>query len=252
MRPAPGRLGALLALGLLLGGQALYADDVPPGRSVALSPPGADGLGGLGARVDRLAAQQQALAARTDDQARRLSDVADALGDQDARLKSQAAAAQGVEQRLTAAEGSLASVVVKLQALDEAQAKAAVSAAAQQTRLDGGLAEVDALKTALGAAQDQITGAAKDYAATRVEMGQRSEKLQGLVDLLDVLKKGLDSDDEELVEVKLALKRLEPKPAPDASLTNAAWWNGILTWKYLPALATGLGIVAVGTSLAHR
>lgn|GEM_PF-3045922 len=250
-----GPLGtAAMAAALLLCLGALRADELlpPPARSVAAAPVQDARFKDLDGHIGDLQAQQQALRATADDQARRLSAVADAADEQAVALRAQAADAQAVQQRLAAAEQALASAQAKLQSLDEAQAKASVGAAAQQARLDGGLADLTQLKAALSAAQDQVSAAVKDYAATRSDLKERSDRLQSLAELLAELKKGLESDDEELVEVKQSLKRLEPKPAAEGSLSDPAWWEDLMAWKYLPITATGLGALAVGMSLAHK
>jgi chromosome segregation ATPase len=235
-------------------GAALRADDLPPARSVATAPmPGQDArFKDLDARIGVMGSEQQALRSVADQQARRLSAVADAMDESVAALKAQAADAQRMDQRLAAAEQALAAAGVKLQALDLAQAKAAVDAGAQQSRVDAGLTDLSGMKAALGAIGDQVAAAAKDYAGTRADLKERTDRLQSLADLLAVLKQGQESNDEELVEVKQSLKRLETPPSVAASLTDGAWWDQLLAWKYLPALATGLGIVAVGVSVAHK
>jgi septal ring factor EnvC (AmiA/AmiB activator) len=109
-----------------------------------------------------------------------------------------------------------------------------------------------ALKASVLAAQDQVNAAAKDYAATRADLKDRTEKLQSLTELLSVLKKSVESNDEELVEVKQQLKQLQPKAPSAASLTDGDWWDQLVAWKYMPALAVGLSAVAVGFSVAHK
>jgi hypothetical protein len=59
----------------------------------------------------------------------------------------------------------------------------------------------------------------------------------------------VETDDEELVELKQSVHRLEPDSSGGG---NAAWWDGVATWKYLPAVATGLGVVAVGVAAFHH
>jgi len=247
-------LAALLASGLAAPAFLRADDELPPARSVSKAPVSDSSarFKDLDGHIGDLITQQQALSAAAADQARRLSEVAEAADDQAVGLRAQAQDSQKLEQRLGVAEQALASAAAKLQSLDEAQAKAAVAAGTQQARQDAALADLTAMKTALANAQDQLNAAAKDYAATRTDLKERSDKLDSLTELLAVLKKGLESNDEELVEVKQSLKRLQPAPGSDASLSDPAWWEALMTWKYLPITATCLGAVAVVTSLAHK
>jgi hypothetical protein len=243
-----------LAAGFLLLAAFARADDVvPPGRSVSLTPvSGADAavVSVLGDQVDRLRAQAQAQAALLDAQVRAVRLSAETQSDQEARLKQLADGTARLDQGLSAAQGSLTQAQARLQAVEEAQAKTQVNASAESAQADGMARDLAALKQSMAVAQDSLQAGAKDLAATRVQMEDRSEKLDSLSELLETLKKSQESNDEELVEVKQALKRLEP--APDVDGGNLQWWDEILTWKYMPAVAVGLGCVATGIALAHK
>lgn len=262
----PGRSGspwnlspAALAAGLLFLAaipSAAVADGEapPPARSVApagSASPSSVQINGLRDKVAALDSRAQSQQDGLDDQARRVSAAAAAVAEQAASLRDLTAVQARLEQRLAAAEQALSQAQARLQSLDEGEAKAGVALGAESARVDALAPQLAAFKQELSNAQDSLQASAKDYAATRATLEERSSKLDSLSELLGVLRQGLQTDDEELVEVKQALKRLEPKET-DASLDNLAWWDQLLTWKYLPAVATGLGIIAVGTSLSHK
>jgi chromosome segregation ATPase len=246
-----------MAAGFLLLAAPCRADDAvpapPPARSIALTPvQGADAaeVSALGDKVERLVSQALDQAARLDAQARSVSVGVQALEEHEARLKKVEANSDQLERSVTSSQGSVTQALARLQALEEAQSKAQVSAGAQVARIDSVAQDMAALKQSMAAAQDSLQAGAKDLAATRAQMQERSDRLDSLSELLDTMKKSQESDDEELVEVKQALKRLEPAPASEAG--NAEWWDQILTWKYMPAVAVGLSCVATGIALSHK
>jgi uncharacterized phage infection (PIP) family protein YhgE len=249
LHPGP----AALAAGFLLLAALARADDaVPPGRSISLTPvSGADAavVSALGDQVGRLRDQAQAQASLLDAQVRALRLSAETQADQEARLKQLADGAARLDQGLSAAQGSLTQALARLQAVEEAQSKFQVNASAESAQSDGMARDLAALKQSMAAAQDSLQAGAKDLAATRAEMQARADKLDSLSELLETLKKSQESNDEELVEVKQALKKLEPSPDADG---NLQWWDQVLTWRYMPAVAVGLGCVATGIALSHK
>jgi hypothetical protein len=53
------------------------------------------------------------------------------------------------------------------------------------------------------------------------------------------------------VEVKQALKLYEKASEAKAD-GGGEWWDQALRWKYLPAVAVGLSVVAVGVAVSNR
>jgi hypothetical protein len=243
-----------LAAGFLLLAVPGRADDtIPPGRSVSLTPAsGADAaeVDALADQVDRLRGQALDEAARQDAQARTVSLCAQSLAGHEARLKELEGSSDKLERSMATAETSLAEALARLQAVEEAQSKAQVNASAESAKADAVAQDLATLKQNMASAQDSLQAGAKDLAATRAQMQDRSDRLESLSELLETLKKSQESNDEELVEVKQELKKLEPAPEPEGG--NLQWWDQILTWRYMPAVAVGLGCVATGIALSHK
>jgi chromosome segregation ATPase len=128
--------------------------------------------------------------------------------------------------------------------LDEAQASTAVSVAAGASQQQASAREIEALKQDVAANQDSLDAGLKELKATQDSL----TRLDSMEDLLGMVKRDVESNDEELVEVKQSLKRLEAPPSSE----NAQWWDQMASWKYLPAVATGLGVVAVGIAAFHH
>ena len=248
-----------MAAGLLIFAAVLRADGLVPGRSVA--PPGD------GQSLSQTSAP--ALAADLDDQDRRLRDEDSRLREQDGRIQDEAlrlsrtarsldelsaalSAGTAAQERLsTVLEGlrqRVESLELKLRFVDEEQGKAAVTAAAGETRLGGLDKDLAALKLELRAQGDSLAAGLKELEETRGALA----KLDTQEELLAMLKKDTQTNDEELVEVKQGLKRLEPQSPAEDGAGNAAWWEGVAGWKYLPAVATGLGVVALGVAAFHH
>lgn len=236
-----------LLAGLLLFQTRLWAVDAPPGRSIMPADESAPGASQaeLQSLQRRLDAVSLAAAQLADGQAQSLSRnaqvlarVDDSLRDlQGAQSRSQAAL-DGVEQRLK-------DLNQRLQAVEQTQARSGSEAAVVGGRLDALDKGQATLRARLDDGDQQLKDALKRLDASRAEMATRGEKLASLTDLLSVMKQDQDNDHEELVELKQTLKRYEPSAdAPEAG----SWWDRALRWPYLPAVAVGLSLAAVGVA----
>lgn len=221
----------LLLAGLLLFQAGLAADEAPPARSIA---PAADPL--PVASQAELLRLQRSLEELVAEQSRRLDQSSGSLKSLQSQLN------QG-QDALDRARQSLADLAGRLQGLEQAQARAGVEAAAAGTRLEAQAKGLEQLRLQQNEDRVFLKNALKDLAATRDELQERSRKLSSLSDLLAVMKKDVESNHEELVEMKQTLRRFEPVAAQKS---QAAWWEQALRWPYLPAVAVGLSLVAVG------
>jgi DNA repair exonuclease SbcCD ATPase subunit len=246
------RFASLLSPACLLAGlvlcPGLRADEPPPGRSVI--PASALNLGPQLEQLEqRLKRTGDDLDSRLDAQALALSRNARAV---DALREDQAghnAALSRVQNALNNLDPRLADLDTRVKALDAAQARAATEAAAADSRAIGWGKDLVQLRKDLQASQDSLETGLKEVAAARSELKERGEKLAGLTDLLGAMKRELNANNEELVELRLALKRA-PAPAPE-SLSGGSWWEQALRWKYLPAVAVGLSAAALGVAAAR-
>lgn len=182
---------------------------------------------------------------RTQDEALRLSRAAKVLDELYGALASETEARAQLAAALQAMNSKIESLEDKSQAMGEAQSKAAVSAEAGLARFDELRKDLDTLKADLAGSQENLATGLKELEDTRGALS----KLDSLQELMTMLKRDMDNDDEELVEVKQSLKRLEPAPSEGS---DSAWWEGVASWKYLPALATGLSAIALGVAAFHH
>ncbi len=230
--PAPWAAGLLLVAGLLRAD----ADAPPPGRSVEPEAVSSDAAAN--------SAQLGGLAARIDAQTESVSRVAQALANEAAILKSLRDRQDRSEARWETLDGRWAALERRTQGLDERDAAAGVHAAEFGARLALLGAQFDGLKRSLAADQASLADTLAEVRKERVSLG----RLDRLEELLGALQSDLRANDEELAEVQQDLKRLEPSPAS----RDAAWWEGVASWKYLPAVATGLATTALIWAASRR
>ena len=234
----------------------LPADELPPARSP---------LGGTKASLldsDALKADLNALreeqAARTrehadllEQQARRLSRTAATLQDLQAELRTEAQSAKALESSVTGLSSGISQLDKRLGSLSEAAAVKDAENAAQAAKLKGLSEDMGSLKLLQESSMKQMKDGLAEVAALRDDLKQRQAMLASLTDLLNVIKKDVDSNSEEIVEVKQALKLYEKAPEKKAE-DEGEWWDQALRWKYLPAVAVTLSVVAVSLAASKR
>ena len=241
--------------GLFLFRSLSYGDELPPARSAApaLLPTATPEVraADLQAMRDAVAAKAREQAELLEDQAHRLSRTAASLEEMQRELRSQVQSAKALDNSLAGVGSSLSDLDKRVAALGQAAAVKDVDASTQAAKLKG-------LADDLAGLHEQMTGNVKqmkdglaEIAALRDDLKQRQSKLDSLTDLLTVMKKDVDNNSEEIVEVKQGLQRLEPKLA-DKPLASDDWWEQGVTWKYLPAVAVALSGVAIGIAASHK
>lgn len=245
---------AWILAGLVFFTVPLHAEDPPPGRHPAPSAGSGQAISSadLQALKDSVESAARQHDERLQETARRLSRVAASVDEGAASLKAADEAQSRLQSAVEGLRSRLDSVEKKAQNLDEAAGRAAVGTQAQDTRLSAFAKDLSGLKQELSGSRESLDVGMKEFAATKAELKERSAKLESLSDLLSVMKRDVENNNEELVEVKQSLKRLEAAPVAGADADNAAWWDQALRWKYLPAVATGLSVVAVGVAAFHK
>lgn len=252
---SPGR--ALLLAGLFCF-QCLHlgADELPPARSplggskASLLDP--DALkADLSALREEQAAHTREHAELLEEQARRLSRTAATLQDLQIELRTGAQSAKALELSVSGLNAGISSLDKRLGALSEAAAAKDAENAAQAAKVKGLSEDLGSLKLLQESSMKQMKDGLAEVAALRDDLKQRQAMLASLTDLLNVIKKDVDSNSEEIVEVKQALKLYEKAPEKKAE-DEGEWWDQALRWKYLPALAVGLSAVAVGLAATKR
>jgi chromosome segregation ATPase len=224
------------------------AEEAPPARSIAAEPlPG----GASRAELEQLREDQAGLAAaqsrRLDEQAQRLSRNAQALEEAATAVKALQSAQAQAQGGLDSARQRLDELTRRLQALDQAQARSGSEAAARDSRLDAMARAQGELRLQQEQDRDALEAALKSLESTRKELDARSIKLASLAELLGVMKKDLESNHEQLIELKQDLKPAAAV-APSAAGT---WYERALRWPYLPAVAVGLSLGALGVAASR-
>jgi chromosome segregation ATPase len=229
--------------------------DLPPGRSAApassLSGQPAPEVRAADLKAVKDASEGAAKRASDalDEQARRLSRTAASLVELQAELKLQSQSSKGLDSSLAGLTVSLADLDKRVSALSQGAAAKEVDAASQAATLKKLGEDLAGLRNDLEGGAKQMRDGLAEIATLREDLKQRQARLDSLSDLLQVMKKDLDGNSEEIVELKQSVKRLEAAPAGPGA---PEWWEQALTWKYLPAVAVGLSLVAVGLAAAHQ
>lgn len=245
--PACALLAGLLLFQPLaaLGAAAASEEEAAPVRRIAPSatpvPVASQAeLDKLKQALDAISAKQEE---RHDAQARSLSRSAQELTEARELLRSLQGGQARAQSALDGAKQRLEDLGSRLQSLEQLRAKEGEASAARDTRLDDAIKAQAQLRLQAQEDRDALKEAFKALKDTQSKLDERSVKLASLTDLLSVIKRDVDQDHEELVELKQTIKALEPKAAEQGSL---AWWDQALRWPYLPAVAVGLSAVAVG------
>ena len=258
-RSGPARRALLMAGLFLLRSLNLYGE-LPPARS-PLAYPVAVPLPTPEVRASDLQAVKEAaeaansLAKRAsenlEDQAHRLSRTASSLNELQSELRTQAQSAKALDISIAGVGSSLGDLDKRVAALGQAAATKDVDASSQAAKLKLLSDEMVALRTESEGGSKQLRESLAEIAALRGDLKQRQAKLDSLTDLLTIMKKDVDNNNEEIVEVKQALKGYQTLTAPqDKSASD--WWEDVLGWKYLPVLAVGFSAVALGLAASKK
>jgi chromosome segregation ATPase len=232
----------------------LYAD-APPGRSVAPSlavmPTPEVRASDLQAIRELAEAAAKKAAQSLEDQAHRLSRTAASLNELQNELRTQAQSAKALDASIAGVGSTLGELDKRVAALGAAAATKDVDATAQAAKMKNLSDDLAALRQDLEGGSKKMREGLAEIAALREDLKQRQARLDSLTDLLAVMKKDVDNNSEEIVEVKQSLKGYQLAPAAQDK-SAGEWWDQALEWKYLPALAVGLSAAALGLAAAHR
>jgi hypothetical protein len=240
---------ALLLAGLFLFRSLPAAEAAPPARSVAPAPTAVVAIPTPEVRAADLKALREQAEARLDEQARQVSRTAALLDQLQGDIRQMGVTVKNQDSTL----GSTGNIV---QSLDRTLVELGRDLAAESSerKLQG--AQVRDLSLGLKGLRDEMDLSARqmreglaDITALREDLKSRQSRLDSLTDLLAVMKRDLESNSEEIVEVKQALKALQAPKAPEAA--SGEWWDQLAGWKYLPAVAVTLSVVAVGMAASR-
>jgi chromosome segregation ATPase len=77
----------------------------------------------------------------------------------------------------------------------------------------------------------------------RSDIEHKGERMENLLDLIDTVKRDLNDDSKEIAELKEETARLNGLVKTPSDETP--WWDQLADWRYLPATATLLGVIAI-------
>jgi len=153
----------------------------------------------------------------------------------------------------------------------EAMRKSADSAEAMSKDLIAIRERVKALETGAGEDRIQLDKQGKDARAFAVTLDESGKKLdeglkkveevraqieakgsrmEGLLDLVNTLKRDLNDNSHEIAELKRDFDKV--KKISQAPVEEQPWWDQLAGWKYMPLAAAILGGAALGVSASHK
>ncbi len=172
-----------------------------------------------------------------------VSSLAGAVDAAEATLDAHTRAQARLARREEALAGRVGALEGRQSALDESLAGVGVRLSREQARRRGLARDLAALSEEVQSLRAGLARQSDRVSATQASL----KRLDALDQLLGLVQKDVQANDEELVGVQRELARLE---RPDQE--GPAWWRALVGYKYLPVLATGLSVLALGLEASRR
>lgn len=116
----------------------------------------------------------------------------------------------------------------------------------QQVLLDRQAKETSAYVELLDALKLDVAKTLKKAEEARADVERKGEKMEGLLDLASTLKRDLNDNSHEIVELKAALEKVKARQGVPED--EPEWYDKVLRWRYLPATAAALSVIAIGVA----
>jgi hypothetical protein len=151
---------------------------------------------------------------------------------------------------LRRAEGRAELMDTDLAALRERVKALGASYEGAKLQLDNLSTEAEAFAQQLLEAQKKLEDGLKKIDEIHAQIEGKGARMEGLLDLVNTVKRDLNDDSHEIAELKGEydeLKKASAAPAPDED-----WWGQLSSWRYLPVCGVVLGAVALGIAASHK
>jgi len=110
--------------------------------------------------------------------------------------------------------------------------------------------EAKTMAEVLQSAQKKLDESVKRVDEVRSAIESKSSRMEGLLDLVNTLKRDLNDNSHEIAELKRDFETF--RKASQTPVEEQSWYEQLSTWRYLPAVATVLGGVALGLAASHK
>lgn len=137
----------------------------------------------------------------------------------------------------------LAAIREKITTLSAAQAE-------DRERMEKQKADTKALADSLDASDKKTDESLKKIDDVRVKIESKGSRMEGLLDLVNTLKRDLNDNSHEIAELKQQFDSV--KKVSQAPVEEQDWWDQLTGWKYMPLAAAVLGGVALGVASTHK
>ena len=98
--------------------------------------------------------------------------------------------------------------------------------------------------------QKKLDSALKKLDDSTEDIEAKGARMQGLLDIVNTLKRDVNDNAHEIAEMKADLEKL--RKASSVSKDDPEWWQQLLEWKYLPAAAAVLSGAALAITLTRK
>jgi hypothetical protein len=103
---------------------------------------------------------------------------------------------------------------------------------------------------ALEEAEKKLAEGLRRISEVHDQIESKGARMEGLLDLVNTLKRDLNDDSHEIAELKNEYAEL--KKSTQAPTEEQDWWGQLTSWRYMPLCGAVLGAVALGVAASHR
>ncbi|MGH7442883.1 MAG: hypothetical protein ACREKE_09455, partial [bacterium] len=140
-------------------------------------------------------------------------------------------------------DGRVSALEIRSRSLVNSQAGIGVDAARERARRRALAEDVSKLQSGLASVRADLSRQSGQIQSAQTSL----QRIDSMDELLTMVQQDVEANDEELAEAKQALKRLETP-----SDSGPGWWRALVDYKYLPIVATGLAVAALGVAATQH
>jgi uncharacterized coiled-coil protein SlyX len=163
---------------------------------------------------------------------------------QEARLAELKASIQELQAGLQAQQVALASLEERLKARDEEMQSQGQALQDLKAVSDKQVGDLSGLADSLDATLKRDSAAIKQMDDFEADFKDKRERLEGIADMLGALRKDLNDNSQEIVELKRSVKEAPPENTAGPG-QSPSFWEQMNRWPYLSATALAVSIAAL-------
>jgi predicted nuclease with TOPRIM domain len=163
---------------------------------------------------------------------------------QEAKLAELKASIQELQAGLQAQQVAMASLEERLKARDEVIQSQGQSLQDLKAVSDKQVGDLSGLADSLDATLKRNSAALRQMDDFEADFKDKRERLEGIADMLGALRKDLNDNSQEIVELKRSVKEAAPENTAGPG-QSPSFWDQMNHWPYLSATALAVSIAAL-------